>query len=42
MCVRKNIENFFISIHKYKDVSDIDGIITQFARLKGLHLALCL
>ena len=32
---------FFISIHKYKDVSDIDCIITEFARLKGTHLALC-
>ena len=38
----KNIEIFFISIHTYKDVSDIDGIITEFARLKGTHLALCL
>ena len=32
-----------LHIHKHKDVSDIiDGIITEFARLRGTHLALCL
>ena len=31
-----------LHIHKYKDVSDIiDGITTEFARLRGTHLALC-
>ena len=29
-------------IHKHKDIIDIDGIITEFARLKGTHLAFCL
>ena len=29
-----------LHIHKHKDVIDIDGIITEFARLKGTHLAL--
>ena len=31
-----------LHIHKHKDVIDIDGIITEFARLKGTHFALCL
>ena len=32
-----------LHIHKHKDVIDvIDGIITEFARLKGTHLALYL
>ena len=31
-----------LHIHKHKDVIDIDGIITEFARLKGTHLAFCL
>ena len=30
------------SAYKRKDVIDIDGIITEFACLKGTHLALCL
>ena len=31
-----------LHIHKHKDVIDIiNGIITEFARLKGTHLALC-
>ena len=29
-------------IHNHKNVIDIDGIITEFARLKGTPLALCL
>ena len=29
-------------IHNHKDVIDIDGIITEFARLKGTPLAFCL
>ena len=29
-----------LHIHKHKDVIDIDGIVTEFARLKGTHLAL--
>ena len=28
-----------LHIHKHKDVIDIDGIITEFARLEGTHLA---
>ena len=28
--------------HKNKDVIDIDGMIAEFARVKGTHLALCL
>ena len=31
-----------LHVHKHKNVIDIDGIITEFARLKGTHLALCL
>ena len=31
-----------LNIHKHKDVLDIYGTITEFARLKGTHLALCL
>ena len=31
-----------LHIHKHKDVLDFDGIIKEFARLKGTHLALCL
>ena len=31
-----------LHIHKQKDVIDIDGIITESARLKGTHLALYL
>ena len=31
-----------LHIHKHKNVIDIDGIITEFARLKGTLLALCL
>ena len=31
-----------LNIHKHKDVIDIDGTITEFAHLKGTHLALCL
>ena len=31
-----------LHIHKHKDVIDIDGIITEFARLKGTHLSRCL
>ena len=31
-----------LHIHKHRDINDIDGIITEFARLKGTHLALCL
>ena len=27
-------------IHKHEDVIDIDGIIAEFARLKGTRLAL--
>ena len=30
-----------LHVHKHKNVIDIDGIITEFARLKGTHLALC-
>ena len=29
-------------MHKHKDIIDIDGIIAEFARLKGTRLALCL
>ena len=29
-----------LHIHKHKDVIDIDGIIAEFARLKGTRLAL--
>ena len=31
-----------LHIHKHKDVFDIEGIISEFGRLKGTHLALCL
>ena len=31
-----------LHIHKNKDEIDIDGIIAEFARVKGTHLALCL
>ena len=31
-----------LHIHKNKDVFDLDSIITEFARLKGTHVALCL
>ena len=31
-----------LHVHKHKNVIDIDGIITEFAHLKGTHLALCL
>ena len=32
-----------LHIHKHKDVIDIiDGIITEFARLTGTHIPLCL
>ena len=31
-----------LHIHKHKDVIDIDGIVTEFARLKGTNLPLCL
>ena len=31
-----------LHIHKHKDVLDFDGMIKEFARLKGTHLALCL
>ena len=30
------------SAYEHRDVTDIDGIITEFACLKGTHLALCL
>ena len=29
-----------LNIHKHKDVIDIDGTITEFARQKGTHLTL--
>ena len=31
-----------LHIRKHKDVFDIEGTISEFARLKGTHLALCL
>ena len=31
-----------LHIHENKDVTDIDGIIAELARVKGTHLALCL
>ena len=31
-----------LHVHKLKNVINVDGIITEFARLKGTHLALCL
>ena len=31
-----------LHIHKHKDVIDFDGIIAEFARLKGTLIALCL
>ena len=31
-----------LHVHKHKNVINVDGIITEFARLKGTHLALCL
>ena len=29
-----------LHIHKHKDVTDIDGIITEFARVKDTHVVL--
>ena len=37
-----SLASLHMYIHKHKDIIDIDGIITEFARLKGTHLALCL
>ena len=31
-----------LHVHKHKNVINVDGIITEFAQLKGTHLALCL
>ena len=31
-----------LHIHNHKDLIDIDGIITEFAHLKGTNLPLCL
>ena len=39
---RQEIEFSGNSAYEHKDVIDIDGIITEFACLKGTHLALCL
>ena len=39
---KREIEFSCNSAYEHKDVIDIDGIITDFACLKGTHLALCL
>ena len=31
-----------LHMHAHKDVTDIDGVITKFTRLKGTRLSLCL
>ena len=37
-----SLASLHMYIHKHKDIIDIDGIITEFARLKGTHLTLCI
>ena len=39
---RREIEFSCNTAYEHKDVIDIDDIITEFACLKGTHLALCL
>ena len=39
---KREIELSYNSSYEYKDVIDIDGIITEFACPTGTHLALCL